>query len=50
MERAKITSLYDLTQTIAGEYLARYTYPWEALNGDRGCDKRDRTDLGPERI
>lgn len=33
MERAKITSLYDLTQTIAGEYLARYTYPWEALKG-----------------
>lgn len=33
MEKAKITSLYDLTETIAGEYLARYTYPWEALGG-----------------
>ncbi len=33
MEKAKITSLYDLTETIVGEYLARYTYPWEALGG-----------------
>jgi NDP-sugar pyrophosphorylase family protein len=33
MEYAKITSLYDLTQTIAGEYLAQFTYPWEALAG-----------------
>lgn len=33
MEHAKIVNLYDLTQTIAGEYLARFTYPWEALGG-----------------
>jgi NDP-sugar pyrophosphorylase family protein len=33
MENAKITNLYDLTQTIAGEYLAQFTYPWEALAG-----------------
>lgn len=31
MENAKIVNLYDLTQTIAGEYLAQFTYPWEAL-------------------
>jgi NDP-sugar pyrophosphorylase family protein len=33
MENAKITNMYDLTQTIAGEYLAQFTYPWEALKG-----------------
>ena len=33
MENAKIVNLYDLTQTIAGEYLAQFTYPWEALGG-----------------
>lgn len=33
MENAKITSLYDLSQTIAGEYLKQFTYPWEALPG-----------------
>ena len=29
----KITELYDLTHTQAGEYLSRFTYPWEALKG-----------------
>ena len=33
MENAKIDNLYDLTQTIAGDYLAQFTYPWEALKG-----------------
>ncbi len=33
MENAKITNLYDLSQTIAGEYLKQFTYPWEALSG-----------------
>ena len=33
MENAKIINLYDLEQTIAGEYLAQFTYPWEALKG-----------------
>lgn len=28
-----ITSLYDLSHTIAGEYLRRFVYPWEALPG-----------------
>ena len=26
-----ITDLYDLTHTMAGAYLSRFTYPWEAL-------------------
>ena len=29
----KITDLYDLTHTMAADYLARFTYPWEALAG-----------------
>lgn len=33
MENAKISNLYDLTKTIAGEYLGMFTYPWEALKG-----------------
>ena len=28
-----INDLYDLTHTLAGEYLSRFTYPWEALAG-----------------
>ncbi len=26
-----ISDLYDLSHSLAGEYLARFTYPWEAL-------------------
>jgi NDP-sugar pyrophosphorylase family protein len=33
MEAAKIANLYTLEQSIAGEYLAGFTYPWEALKG-----------------
>lgn len=33
MENAKTANLYDLSQTIAGEYLKQFTYPWEALSG-----------------
>lgn len=33
MNSIKITELYDLTHTIAAEYLKSFTYPWEALNG-----------------
>lgn len=28
-----IKELYDLTRTLAGEYLGGFTYPWEALGG-----------------
>lgn len=31
MTNIKITDLYDLSHTAAGEYLSRYTYTWEAL-------------------
>lgn len=33
METAKILNLYDISHTIAGEYLMQFTYPWEALAG-----------------
>ena len=29
----KIADLYDLTHTMAADYLRQYTYPWEALKG-----------------
>lgn len=32
-----ITDLYDLSYTLAGEYLSCFTYPWEALSGLADC-------------
>ena len=29
------SQLLDLSHTLAGEYLARFSYPWEALEGIR---------------
>ena len=28
-----IKNLYDLSHSVAGEYLSQFTYPWEALSG-----------------
>ena len=33
MNNIKITELFDLTHTIAADYLKDFTYPWEALKG-----------------
>ena len=33
MENAKIAALYDLSHTIAADYLKSFEYPWEALKG-----------------
>ena len=33
MQTAEIKNLYTLEESIAGGYLAQFTYPWEALNG-----------------
>lgn len=33
MECCKISNLYDLSQSIAGDYLRQFEYPWEALSG-----------------
>lgn len=32
-ENLTINKLFDLSETIAGEYLGGFTYPWEALSG-----------------
>lgn len=33
MENLKISAMYSLEHTMAGEYLSQFTYPWEALGG-----------------
>ena len=33
MANVKITDLFDLSHTVAADYLAKFTYPWEALAG-----------------
>lgn len=33
MDNIKITELFDLSHTIAADYLKSFTYPWEALKG-----------------
>ncbi len=33
MENCKIKNMYDLSETMAGEYLNQFEYPWEALAG-----------------
>ena len=49
MENAKIANLYDLSQTIAGEYLAQFTYPWEALAGISDFIREIGPTLDPEK-
>ena len=36
MEQCKISNMYTLEETIAKDYLAQFTYPWEALAGIGG--------------
>lgn len=50
MENAKITNLYDLNETIAKDYLAQFTYPWEALKGNSDYIKQIGPTLDPERF
>lgn len=47
MKQCEIKELYDLTQTIAGEYLSQFTYPWEALDGIKDFIKKLGTTLDP---
>lgn len=42
-------NLYNLDETIAGEYLAGYTYPWEALKGISDFIKKLGPTLDPEK-
>lgn len=48
MKQCEIKELYDLSQTIAGEYLADFTYPWEALDGIKDYIKKLGPTLDPE--
>ena len=50
MENAKIVRLYNLKETIAGEYLAAFAYPWEALEGISGFIRRLGPTLDQERF
>lgn len=50
MEKVKISNMYDLAQTIAGEYLAQFTYPWEALAGISDYIKELGATLDPEKF
>lgn len=50
MENAKIANLYNLEETIAGAYLAQFTYPWEALQGISDFIRTLGPTLDPERF
>ena len=43
-----INDLYDLSHTKAGEYLKRFTYPWEALEGIKELILEIGKTLSPE--
>lgn len=49
MENAKISKLYDLTQTIAAELFEGLTYPWEALPKISAFIKKLGPSLDPEK-
>lgn len=49
MENAKIENLYDLNETLAGEYLKGFTYPWEALKGIGELIEELSKNLDPEK-
>ncbi len=50
MNNAKIENLYDLNETLAGDYLKGFTYPWEALSGIGDMIKELGEKLDPERF
>ena len=50
METARIKNLYTLEETIAGEYLAQFTYPGEALAGISDYIKELGPTLDPEKF
>lgn len=50
MKQCEISELYDLTQTIARDYLSRFTYPWEALDGIKDYIRELGKTLDPARF
>lgn len=43
-----VKNLYDLSRTMAGEYLSQFTYPWEALPGIADMIRALGKTLAPE--
>ncbi len=43
-----VTGLLDLSHTLAGDYLSRFTYPWEALDGIKALILALGPTLGPD--
>ena len=44
----KTAELYDMSHSLAGEYLLKYVYPWEALKGIRELILALGAELGPD--
>ena len=49
MEACKIENMYDLSQSIAGDYLSGFIYPWEALDGISDYIRKLGPTLDPEK-
>ena len=49
MEACKIENMYDLSQSIAGDYLSGFTYPWEALDGISNYIRKLGPTLDPDK-
>lgn len=49
MEQCKIKNMYDLTETIAAEYMQTAEYPWELLDGLSDYIKKLGSTLDPEK-
>lgn len=49
MEACKIANMYDLSQSIAGDYLSGFIYPWEALDGISEYIRKLGPTLDPEK-
>jgi NDP-sugar pyrophosphorylase family protein len=45
-----ISDLYDLSHTLAADYLSQFTYPWEALDGIKELILTLGPTLGPEYV
>lgn len=43
-----INDLYDLSHSMAGDYLAKFTYPWEALDGIKNLILEIGATLSPD--
>lgn len=43
-----INDLYDLSHSMAGDYLAKFTYPWEALDGIKNLILEIGSTLSPD--